>query len=310
MALDPQVRELLDLIEASGLPPLYELSAPDARNQASTLDELVGAGPEVARVENFAIPTSSGEIAARRYVPEDAAGVVLWIHGGGWVICDLESHDAMCRLLANQSGCEVVAIDYRRAPEHPFPAPLVDAWDALRWLSQRTEGRPLILGGDSAGGNLAAVCALRARDRGGPALALQVLVYPVTDCNLDTPSYARHGSGPDTFLTREEMEWFWRLYIADPDARADPEASPLRADDHSGLPPTIVVTAEYDPLRDDGIYYVQALEAAGVPVSHHHYDDVIHAFFTLVNMIGRGDEAVAQVGGEIREAVARATAAT
>jgi acetyl esterase len=307
--LDPQVRELLDLLEASGLPPLWELSPPDARNQASALDELVGAGPEVGRVENFAIPTSWGEIAARRYVPGDAAGVVLWIHGGGWVICDLESHDAMCRLLANRSGCEVVAIDYRRAPEHPFPAPLEDAWDALRWLSPRSGGRPLILGGDSAGGNLAAVCALRARDRGGPALALQVLVYPVTDCNLDTPSYAQHGSGPDTFLTREEMEWFWRLYIADPDARANPEASPLRADDHSGLPPTIVLTAEYDPLRDDGIHYVQALEAAGVPVSHHHYDDVVHAFFTLVNLIVRGDEAVAQVGGEIREAVARATAA-
>jgi acetyl esterase len=309
MALHPQVRAFLDQVQASGLPPLNELAPHAARQQSSLVNEFVGAGPDVAKVGNFAIPTSAGEIPARRYVPHDAAGVVLWIHGGGWVICDLESHDAMCRLLANGSGCEVVAIDYRLAPEHPFPASLEDSWDALNWVAEHAGGRPVIVGGDSAGGNLAAVCTLRARDRGGPDLALQVLVYPVTDYDLTTPSNERHGIGNETFLTTVEMEWFWHHYVADPEARSHPEASPLRADDLSGLPPAIVLTAEYDPLRDDGLGYVEALRGAGVSVTHHHYDDMIHAFFTLVNLLERGNEAVAQIGEEIRAAVARSAAA-
>jgi len=231
---------------------------------------------------------------------------VLWIHGGGWVICDLESHDAMCRMLANASGCEVYAIHYRLAPEASFPAPLEDSWAAPKWVAQRTGGRPLIVGGDSAGGNMAAICALRARDRAGPELAQQVLFYPATDCDLDTPSYRRHGSGDETFLTTDEMSWFFDHYVADVAARTNPEVSPLRAADHSGLAPAVVVTAEYDPLRDDGLAYVEALRGAGVDVSHHHYEDMIHAFFTMVNLLERGDEAVARVGGEIRAAVERA----
>jgi acetyl esterase len=304
--LHPQVRGFLDEVEGSGLPPLNELPADKAREQAGLMTEYVGAGPEVATVENFAIPASGGEIPARRYAPDDAAGVVLWIHGGGWVICDLESHDAMCRMLANASGCEVYAIHYRLAPEAPFPAPLEDSWDALKWVAQRTGGRPLIVGGDSAGGNMAAICALRARDRAGPELAQQVLVYPATDCDLDTPSYRRHGSGDETFLTTDEMSWFFDHYVADVAARTNPEVSPLRAADHSGLAPAVVVTAEYDPLRDDGLAYVGALRGAGVDVSHHHYDDMIHAFFTMVNLLERSDEAVARVGAEIRAAVERA----
>ena len=210
MALNPQVREFLDEVEASGLPALNELAPDAARQQAGQMTEYIGAGPEVATVENLTIPTSAGEIPARRYAPDGAAGVVLWIHGGGWVIGDLDSHDAMCRMLANASGCEVYAIDYRRAPEYPFPAPLEDSWDALQWVAHRAGGQPLIVGGDSAGGNMAAVCALRARDRGGPELTQQVLVYPVTDCDLDTPSYRAHGSGDETFLTTDEMAWFLR----------------------------------------------------------------------------------------------------
>ncbi|MBV9006652.1 MAG: alpha/beta hydrolase, partial [Solirubrobacterales bacterium] len=209
--------------------------------------------------------------------------------------------------LALESGCQVIAFDYRRAPEHPFPAPLEDSWDALQWVGETCGGQPLILGGDSAGGNMAAVLALRARDRGGPPLVLQVLVYPVTDHVFTTASYAEHGSPPETFLTTDEMKWFWDLYIADPARRADPEASPLRARDLSGLPPAIVLTAGYDPLRDEGIAYAERLRAAGVPLTHHHYDDMIHAFFTLVNLLERGDEAVAQVGADIRAALAQPT---
>ncbi len=234
MALHPQVREFLDEVEASGLPHLNELSPVQARQQATLTTEYVGAGPDVAAVEDFMLPTSTGEITARRYAPDGATGAMLWIHGGGWVICDLDSHDAMCRMLANASGCEVYAIHYRLAPEHPFPAPLEDSWEALQWVAERTGGQPLIVGGDSAGGNMAAVCALRARDRGGPELAQQVLVYPVTDCDLDTPSYRLHGSGDETFLTAAEMAWFFDQYVADVAARTDPEISPLRAADHSG----------------------------------------------------------------------------
>jgi acetyl esterase len=299
---------MLDQIEESGLPRLNELPPVDARAQAKLMTELLGAGPEVARVSDVSIPRSGGEIPARRYVPVDAAGVILWIHGGGWVICDLDTHDAMCRLLANESGCEVVAIDYRLAPEHPFPAALDDCWDALGWVAEQAGERPVIVAGDSAGGNLAAVCALRARDRGGPALALQVLVYPATSGDLTTDSCVKYGSGPDTFLTVADMQWFWAHYVGDAADDSGPEFRPLRAQDHSGLPPAIVVTAEYDPLRDDGFAYAEALRTAGVPVTHHHYDDVVHAFFAFVNMLTRGNEAVAQVGADIRAAVARQAA--
>ena len=308
MPLHPQVRAMLDQMDESGLPQLNELPPADARAQAKLMTELVGAGPEVARVSEFSIPTSGGEIPARRYVPVDAAGVILWIHGGGWGICDLDTHDAMCRLLANESGCEVVAIDYRLAPEHPFPAPLEDCWDALGWVAEQAGDQPLIVAGDSAGGNLAAVCTLRARDRGGPDLALQVLVYPATSGDLTTHSCVKYGSGPDTFLTVADMQWFWAHYVGDAADDSSPEFRPLRAQDHSGLPPAIVVTAEYDPLRDDGFAYAEALRAAGVPVTHHHYDEVVHAFFSLVNMLTRGNEAVAQVGADIRAAVARPAA--
>jgi acetyl esterase len=308
MPLHPQVLALLQMVEESGLPPLNELSPEDAREQASTMRDIVGPGPEVPHVEDFTIPLSAGSIGARRYAGEDPAGTLFWIHGGGWVICDLESHDAMCRLLALESGTEVISIDYRRAPEHPFPQPLEDSWDALRWVAENASRGPIILAGDSAGGNMAAVCALRARDRGGPDVAQQVLVYPVTDCDFTTASYIEHGTLPDTFLTTAEMKYFWHHYLPDETARLNPEASPLRADDLSGLPPTIVVTAEYDPLRDEGIAYGEALKSAGIEVTHYHYDDVIHAFFSLPNLLQRGNEAIARVGADIRAAVARASA--
>jgi acetyl esterase len=309
MALHPQAVEFLALIEEAGFPPMEELTPVEARAQARLSIELIGPGAEVAAVEDFTIPTSSGEIAARSYTPADPLGNVLWLHGGGWVICDLDTHDAMCRMLANSSGCRVIAVDYRLAPEHPFPAPIEDCWDALQWVAERYADMPLILGGDSAGGDLAAVCAMRARDRRGPALALQVLVYPVTDHDLTTPSYVEHGSGPETFLTKNEMAWFWHHYVSDPQARANPEASPLRAADFSMLPSAIVITAGYDPLRDEGIAFAERLRDAGGEVAHQHYDDMIHGFFSFVNVLDRGDEAVQQVGGEIRAVLAASSAA-
>jgi acetyl esterase len=308
MPLHPQVKQLLFLVETSGEPPLNELSPPEAREAANKLRVLVGQGPELPQVEDFQLPTRAGEITARRYVPEDPQATILWLHGGGWVIGDLESHDAMCRLLAQSSGCRVVAVDYRLAPEHPFPAPLEDCWDALTYLAALDGDQPLILGGDSAGGNMTAVCTHRARDRGGPELALQILVYPATSQDDTTESYRLYGSGPETFLTSAEMEWFHNHYLPNPADRMTAEVAPLLAESLENLPPAIVITAEYDPLRDDGLAYVERLRAAGVPVSHHHYDDVVHAFFSLINLIQRGNEAVEQVGAEVRAALERSGA--
>jgi acetyl esterase len=308
MPLHPQAATLLKQMQESGMPELHELPPDQARQQAAMLNHLVGAGPQVARVENIKIPTSNGEIGARRYAPDDAPAVIMWIHGGGFVICDLESHDAMCRILAVESGCEVISVDYRLAPEHPYPAAVEDCWDALTWVAEQAGGRPVILGGDSAGGNLTAVCTQRARDRGGPELAMQILVYPATSPDQTTESHQLYGEGDETFLTRADMEWFWSHYVGDREVGEDPELWPATSD-LSGLPPAILVTAEYDPLRDDGFAYAEALKAAGVPVTHHHYDDMIHAFFSLVNILERGNEAVAQVGGDVKAAVAGSTAA-
>ena len=304
MALHPQAKAFLAGVEASGAPPLNELTPDEARGVTAVLTELIGPGPEIATVEDFTIATSAAEIGARRYVPEDAAATILWIHGGGWVICDLSTHDAVCRLLAKSSGCRVIALDYRRAPEHPFPAALEDCWDALQSVAAENGVAPLVIAGDSAGANLSAVCALRARDRGGPDLALQVLVCPVVNDDMTTTSYQEHGTGPDLFLTAADMAWFWGHYIPDPAARSVSEASPLRVGDLSNLPPAIVITAEYDPLRDEGIAYARRLQAAGVPVTHRHHDDMFHDFFSFVNLLDAGSEAVARLGGEIRALVA------
>jgi acetyl esterase len=309
MALHPQAKAFLAGMQASGAPPLYELTPEEARAATGMLTELIGAGPEIASVEDFAIPTTGGEIGARRYTPIDAVATILWIHGGGWVICDLDTHDAVCRLLAASSGCRVIALDYRRAPEHPFPSPLEDCWDALRWVAAQYDDAPLIIAGDSAGGNMSAACTLRARDRGGPELLLALLVCPVMDHDMTTASYRERGSGPDLFITAEDMAWFWGHYVPDPAARSVPDASPLRAEDVSNLPPAIVITAEYDPLRDEGIAYVHRLEAAGVPVTHRHHEDMFHDFFSFVNLIEAGNEAVEQVGEEIRTLLATLTAA-
>jgi len=201
MALHPQAKAFLAGIEASGAPPLYELTPEEARAATGIITGLIGAGPEVATVEDFTIATAAGHVRARRYVPDDPIATILWIHGGGWVICDLDTHDAVCRLLAVSSGCRVIAVDYRRAPEHPFPAALEDCWDALQTVAADNGQAPLIIAGDSAGGNMSAACALRARDRGGPKLALQVRVCPVVDHDMTRPSYRERATGPDLFVT-------------------------------------------------------------------------------------------------------------
>jgi acetyl esterase len=303
-SINPQAQQLLDGKAASGAPPFWECTPDEARAGIAANAALIGPGPTVASVRDILIPGQAGGISARVYSPvPDAPGVVVYYHGGGWVFGSADLWDASVRALTVASGCDVVSVDYRLAPEHVFPAATDDAYDALVWAAgSLANGRPLVVAGDSAGGNLAAVSALRARDTAGPSLALQVLVYPVTDYDLDRKSYHQY-DGTEFIVNRRDMAWFWDQYAPDPAARANPYASPLRATDLSGLPPAYVVTDEHDPLRDEGFAYVDRLRAGKVPVEHRHYGTQIHGFFTFVNLLDDADKAVADAGAAIRAAV-------
>lgn len=302
MAMHPQVTQFLQSAAEAGQPRLYVLSAQEGRAQSAAGNALIPPGPEIAEVRDLKVTVRDGEIGARLYAPADAPATIVWFHGGGWVVADLESHDAMCRILADASGCRVVSIDYRLAPEHAFPTPLDDCWDALRWAAREFGSGPVVVGGDSAGGNMAAVCAVRARDAGGPSLAMQILVYPVTDADFETESYVLHG-GDDTLMGRREMIWFFDHYTGAGADRSDPEISPLRYRDLSGLPPAIVVTDEYDPLRDEGLAYARRLREAGVEVVDHHYEDMMHGFFSYPGIFDTGTEAIRLVASDVRSAL-------
>jgi acetyl esterase len=304
VSIHPQAQEILAGKAAAGGPPMWELTPEEGRAVVAANAAAIGDGPFVASVRDIVIPGQAGEIPARVYSPAaDAPGVTVYYHGGGWVLGSVDEWDASVRALAVASGCDVLSVDYRLAPEHPFPAAVDDAYDALIWAAgSLADGRPLVVAGDSAGGNLAAVCALRARDTGGPSLALQLLVYPVTDHDLDRKSYHQY-DGTELILNRRDMAWFWEHYAPDPAARANPYASPLRASDLSGLPAAYIVTAEHDPLRDEVFAHADRLRAAGVPVEHRHYGEEIHAFFTFVNLLDDADKAVSEAGAAIRAAV-------
>lgn len=304
MDMHPQAQGFLEGMAAQGLPPLNEMSPEEARGIPEAVAELIGPGPEIAEVRDIVIPVTAGAIGARVYepVPEPAATIVYY-HGGGWVIGSLSSWDALCRTLAAGSACRVVSVDYRLAPEHRFPAAADDAYESFVWAAESLAGgTPVVVAGDSAGGTLAAVTALRARDEGGPEIALQVLVYPVVDHDFTTASYDQYADA-GLILNRAEMVWFWDHYVPGVADRSHPHASPLRAADHSGLPPAYVLIAEHDPLRDEGLAYAATLEAAGVPVTVRRFDDQIHAFFGFVNIMESADQAVAEVAEWIRRGV-------
>jgi acetyl esterase len=306
MPLDPQALAFFQAGREQGLPRLDEMTPEEARAGAQELVALIGPGPEIEHVEDITIPVDGAEIDARRYRPAGAHGTIVWLHGGGWVLGEIAVSDAMCRILAEHSGASVLSIGYRLAPEHPFPVPLDDCFAALAWAAEHEQG-PLVVGGDSAGGNLAAVCALRARDRGGPQLAAQLLIYPATDTDLATPSYVQHGSDElPLLLGTREMAWFYRHYLPNDEDWQNPEAAPLHASDLSGLPPAIVVVAEYDPLRDDSTRYAERLAQAGVEVTILTYDDQPHGFFSFVNAFPAGNKAVGAVGAAVRELIAGA----
>jgi acetyl esterase len=309
MPLDPQARALLDQLKALGAPPLNELSPPDARIAAQALGSLSGPPAAVAKVEDRKIPGPAGEISVRIYTPAGSGPfpVLLFFHGGGWVIGDLDTQDGPCRTLANNAGCVVVSVDYRLAPEHKFPAAPEDTYAATKWVagnanSINVDASRIAVGGDSAGGNLTAVTAQMARDRGGPQLAFQLLIYPVTDAACDTASYRDNAS--DYLLTSEMMQWFWNHYVRSPADRQNPMASPLRARSLTGLPPALVQTAEFDPLRDEGEAYVSRLKEAGVPVKLTRYQGMIHGFFGMGSLIDQANSAIAEAAGALRSALA------
>jgi acetyl esterase len=281
MPLHPLAQAFVDLHIASGAQPVCSLSVDEARRTSAEMFAMAPSGPPVGRVQDMRVPVAGCDIPARVYTPEGEGPfpITMMFHGGGWVVGDVDAQDADCRMIVNAAQCIVVSVDYRLAPEHKFPVPAEDAYAATLWVAENGsqlggDSTPVAVGGMSAGGNLAAVVALMARDRGGPAIACQVLTVPVTDCSFDTDSYRCNGE--DYVLTKGEMEWFWQHYLEDPGDAAHPYASPLRAPDLSGLPPALVQTAEYDPLRDEGHAYADRLEAVGVPVTYRCYEGAIH----------------------------------
>ncbi len=302
--LHPEVRAVLAAIEAEGGPPLESMTPSDARQAAiEGLKPVSGEEEPVARVENLRIPGPAGEIPIRVFTPVGAGPfpALVYFHGGGWVLCDLDTHDKVCRAIARAGSAVVVAVDYRLAPEHKFPAAVDDAHAATRWVAANADRlaidpRRIAVGGDSAGGNLAAVMALRSRD-----LALQVLVYPVTNlASFDTGSYREFAEG--YYLSKSEMEWFRHCYLGRVEDGLSPDASPLLAEDLRGVAPALVITAECDVLRDEGEAYAERLRSAGVPVTCTRYAGMIHPFFSMSGAIGDGRRAIQQVAEAIRRA--------
>jgi acetyl esterase len=304
VSVHPQAQQILDGKAAAGAPPFWELTPGEARAVVEANNSMIPAGPEVESVRDIVIPSQAGGLPARLYSPSSSApGLVLYFHGGGWVVGSLDGWDSSVRSLAVASGCDVLSVDYRLAPEHVFPAAADDAYDAVVWAaSGLAAGRPVIVAGDSAGGNLAAVTALRARDFGGPPIALQVLIYPVADSDLDRRSYLEY-DGEDLILNRRDMIWYWDHYTPDPATRVNPYAAPLRAASLAGLPPAYLVTAEHDPLRDEGFAYAERLRESRVPVEHRHFGSQIHAFFTFTGVLDDADKAVSDAASAIRSAV-------
>ena len=307
MPLDPQARMLMDQVAASGIRPFEESSVAEARQTIMMLASAAGEPVPVGKVENRTVPGPAGDIPLRVYTPDGRGPfpVLVFFHGGGWVIGNLDTHDGVCRLLANGAGCMVASVDYRLAPEHPFPAAAEDSYAATKWIAGKAatigaDPKRVAVGGDSAGGNLAAVVALMARDRGGPALVHQLLVYPVTDAPGDTASYRDNAEG--YFLTAASMHWFWKHYTGAVKNPLDPYACPLRATNHGGLPPALVITAEFDPLRDEGEAYAARLRDAGVPVQMSRYPGMIHGFFGMGSLLDQGKAAIAGAVKGLRSA--------
>jgi acetyl esterase len=298
MPVDPQIQALLD--QGAGVPATHTLPLDVARAQYEARIALMAPAADIASVREQTIDGPGGPLRIRIYTPHGTGPfpLLVFFHGSGFVLCSLDTHDGLCRNLGAGSGGVVASVDYRLAPEHKFPAGIEDCLYATRWAAAHapelgTDARRVAVAGDSAGGNMAAVTALRLRDEGGPALCGQLLLYPVTDYHTPgTPSYRENAEGYG--LTRDTMKWFWDHYLSDPAEGAHPHASPLRALGSSGLPPALIITAEYDPLRDEGELYAEKLRAGGVPTSLSRYDGVNHGFMFWVGVVDKADAAMSE----------------
>jgi acetyl esterase len=310
---DPQVQQLLQFAGDIPIPPTYALSVESARDRLETFtaDQPV---EDVANTETYSIPgpaTAPDEhsIPVRTYVPDATPPypVLVYFHGGGWTVGGLDTHDNVCAALTNRANCLTVSVDYRLAPEHPFPAAVEDCFAAVEWVeahADRINGDPdrIAIAGDSAGGNLAAAVTLMARDHGGPDLAYQGLIYPVVASPAihDFESYEENAEG--YFLETRSTHWYYDKYMQSPVHARNEYGIPLLADDLSGLPPATVITAGFDPLRDEGIEYAERLAADGVDVDHRHYEQMIHAFVSLPAMISQGEEALDALAEDLVDA--------
>lgn len=296
-------------VAALGLPAAWDVDIATARaNYRRSRGLLRPAAEPVDHVEDLAIPGPGGPIPARRYRGKNTAKLaplpaVVWFHGGGWTFGDLDTHDCVCRELADDVRGEVFAIDYRLAPEHRFPAAFDDALAATQWIAANAQALGLhperiAVAGDSAGGNLAAAVAIHARDAGGPRIAMQALVYPALDFSFASASYARLGTG--YMLTRQSMEWYRSIYLRDAADRSDWRASPLACPDLTGLPEAYMITAGFDPLRDEGLAYAERLHAAGVRMTHECFQGMIHGFITMGGRVAAASHAIYRIAQHLR----------
>lgn len=306
MAIHPQVQPILEMMNQVELPPLDTLDPAALRGMMD--QPMAGGEPEsVAAVTDRIIAGPAGDLSVRIYTPAGTGPhrLVVFFHGGGWVVGTLDTHDGLARALCNSAGAVVVSVDYRLAPEHPFPAAPEDCYAATAWAAEHASelgarAETLAVAGDSAGGALAASVCHMSADRNGPPIAYQMLFYPVTDYHFDTPSYRDNAEG--YFLTRPMMQWFWDQYLAAPEQADAPYCAPLRRRLLEGLPPASIITAQYDPLRDEGDLYGRALAEAGVPVQYRCWEGMIHGFVSFLDMVDSAREAVGQVTAEYRQA--------
>ena len=307
MPLDPQAQQVLDQLAALGLPPTHTVSPQEARENMKKRPRVDG--PGVAKVEDRTVSWRDAEVPVRIYTPAGTGPfpILIWCHGGGMVVGDLDTADATARHLTVETGCVTVSVDYRLAPETKFPGACDDCYAAAVWASDNAasiqgDASRMAVGGDSAGGNLAAVLAQMARDRAHPDLAFQLLVYPMTALDFETSSYVDNADG--YLLTRDSMKWYWDQYLGASDDPNHPYAVPSKAGSFRNLPPALVITAEFDPLRDEGEAYAKQLEAAGVPTTCTRYDGMIHGFFGMAGTVDKSGHAIAEAAAAMKEAFA------
>jgi len=311
MNLHPQVIDLINRVKEAGVRPTHELTPQEAREQMEEMSKVRDQErTEVGAIEDRVVPGPAGSIPVRIYrSPHGGLGpqpALMFFHGGGHVVGSIESHDLVARNLCVGADCTVVSVDYRMGPEDPFPAAPEDCFAATRWVAENADSMGIdpariAVGGDSAGGNLAAVVALMARKSGGPGLCFQLLVYPVADYAFNTQSYETFAEGAG-ILTAAGMRWFAGHYLARQEDRSDWRAAPLRAPDHGDLPPALVITAECDVLHDEGVAYANALKDAGVAVEHRNYPGMIHGFFSFAPVIDDGGAAQMFAAERLRDA--------